>query len=79
MPKVRDPVRHRAHAAAWIAKNPEKRRAHHDVRNAIRRGEIKRKPCHCGAPAHAHHEDYGSPLDVEWLCPKHHAERHKES
>ncbi len=77
MPKARDPVRHRAHAAAWIARNPLKRAAHHAVRNAIRRGEIERQPCHCGLPAEAHHEDYAAPLDVMWLCRRHHAERHR--
>ena len=77
MPKSkRDPLRHRIHAARWIERNPVKRRAHLDVRNAIRRGEMERKPCHCGLPAEAHHEDYAAPLDVEWLCRKHHAERH---
>ncbi len=63
----------------WIAKNPTKRRAHHDIRNALRRGRMNREPCKvCGSTeAEAHHEDYSRPLDVEWLCPKHHAERHR--
>jgi len=30
------------------------------------------------ANASAHHDDYGQPLSVMWLCPRHHAERHKE-
>jgi ribosomal protein S27AE len=31
----------------------------------------------CGAKAQAHHDDYKKPLDVRWLCPKHHGEHHR--
>jgi hypothetical protein len=50
------------------------------VASAIRRGELKRQPCEiCGNPkAVAHHEDYGKPLDVNWLCRSCHSKRHKE-
>ena len=39
---------------------------------------LERKPCEvCGAEkVEAHHEDYYKPLDVNWLCKRHHAERH---
>lgn len=49
------------------------------LRNALRRGDLARAPCEkCGAaPAHAHHDNYGKPLDVRWLCAKHHYEHHK--
>jgi hypothetical protein len=59
--------------------NPDKTKAHWTVSNAIRSGKITKKPCHaCGKrQAHAHHDDYSRPLDVVWLCPKHHFERHK--
>ena len=38
-------------------------------------------PCEvCGATkAQAHHCNYSKPLDVRWLCPKHHAEWHKHN
>lgn len=46
---------------------------------AIRKGDLKRKPC-CiclNAPAQGHHEDYGRPLEVVWLCAPHHRQLHK--
>lgn len=44
----------------------------------VNAGEMDRQPCEvCGSlPTHGHHEDYGKPLDVVWLCPVHHAMRH---
>jgi ribosomal protein S27AE len=52
------------------------RAIYYEARNE---GKIKIRPCEaCGAKfAYAHHEDYTKPLRVRWLCPKHHAERHK--
>lgn len=40
---------------------------------------MKRQPCaECGRPdAQAHHEDYGKPLDVKWLCVTHHRKAHR--
>lgn len=64
--------------ARYRARYPLKRAAHHAVQTAIRNGTLTRQPCtECKAPnSHAHHEDYGKPLDVLWLCPVHHAQRH---
>jgi len=58
--------------------NPEKIKAHRKVRQAIERGEMERQPCEvCGdEPTDAHHEDYSKPLEVRWLCRKHHMEVH---
>jgi len=64
----------------WIAKNPEKRKAHHAANNAVRDGKLKKRPCEvCGTwkRVHKHHADYSKPLDVQWLCPKHHTEAHR--
>jgi hypothetical protein len=59
----------------WRPPAPEKLRA----RNLTR--TLRRVPhvCSvCGAPgAEAHHEDYNKPLEVIWLCKRHHAERHR--
>ena len=50
------------------------------LKNAIRRGAIMPRPCYvCGNPkAHAHHHDYSKPLDVVWICSRHHFEEHRD-
>jgi hypothetical protein len=64
-------------AKRYIRKNPEKRKAHQMVSNAIRDGKLLRQPCEiCGEKGHAHHEDYLKPLEVRWLCPTHHMRHH---
>lgn len=42
-------------------------------------GIIKRMPCEvCGKEkAEGHHDNYLEPLNVRWLCRKHHVEHHK--
>ncbi len=64
---------------------PERVQARDLLKKAIERGEVIRKPCEhvsedgslCGyVSSHGHHEDYSKPLDVIWLCRKHHRERH---
>jgi hypothetical protein len=66
--------------AKWHAANQHKIKAHTKVRNALCDGKLIRKPCEvCGElRAQAHHDDYSKPLDVRWLCTKHHAEAHVE-
>lgn len=61
---------------AWKKKNPEKVKAHNAVNNAIRHGRLARLSCWCGELGEAHHPDYSKPLDVVWLCKKHHEEMH---
>lgn len=60
-------------------KHPDKYRARTKLSNAIRDGKVVRQPCEvCGdLKAHGHHHDYSKPLDVKWLCPKHHGEAHR--
>lgn len=66
---------------AFVARNPAKRAAHIAVSNALRDGKLARQPCEvCGNPkSQAHHDDYGKPLDVRWLCTTHHADWHKHN
>jgi hypothetical protein len=62
-----DPALRLRHIARWL------------VSRAIKSGKLTRLPCEiCGNPeVHGHHEDYSKPLDVRWLCPKHHYEHHQ--
>lgn len=55
-----------------------KKYARAKIRNLIFKGILIRQPCEkCSLPnAHAHHDDYSKPLEVRWLCPKHHREAH---
>lgn len=65
----------------FIERNPQKRAAHILVGNALRDGKLVRQPCEkCGAiKVEAHHDDYTKPLDVRWLCKRHHAEVHTQT
>lgn len=65
-------------SSEWIARNRDKRKAHMIVAHAIEDGKLSKSPCLvCGSVrAHAHHDDYSKPLDITWLCAKHHKEVH---
>lgn len=65
-------------AKLYKKKYPERHRARNTVLSALKNGLlIKGKCAVCGdAKAEAHHEDYKKPLDVIWLCRKHHLEAH---
>lgn len=58
----------------------KKKIAREKVRYAIRKGTLKREPCEvCGVEeSEGHHTDYSKPLEVKWLCKKHHDEVHKD-
>ena len=50
------------------------------VTRAIKAGRLVRGPCAvCGVAerTEGHHPDYDKPLEVVWLCNKHHAMEHK--
>ena len=53
---------------------PEKWSARAKLRNAVKVGKIIKLPCEfCGdIKSQGHHEDYLKPLEVKWLCMKHH-------
>lgn len=55
-------------------------KAHKMVLDAIAKGVLKPQPCEkCGWKKNvdAHHDDYSKPLEVRWLCRKHHQIHHK--
>ena len=65
----------------WCERNPRKRAAEVLFANSVKSGKLARLPCEvCGSNIriHGHHESYDRRLEVRWLCPKHHSERHKE-
>jgi hypothetical protein len=62
----------------YLENYPLRRAAHIITGNAIKNGTLIKEPCLiCGDVSEAHHPDYSRPLDVVWLCVKHHKETHK--
>lgn len=77
----KDPLRLKRKAELMreiLARYPERARARRKLRTELESGRMKRGNCEvCGiANAHAHHNDYARPLEVRWLCRKHHDELH---
>lgn len=71
--------RHAEIARGYRARNPEKTLAQNRLNYAIKKGLVERQPCEkCGTGnrVHAHHDDYGRPLDVRWLCYLCHKDEH---
>lgn len=61
-----------------IKKFPEKVRARDLLRKALKSGKLTKQPCEvCGdLKVDGHHDDYGKPLEVRWLCLLHHKQHH---
>ncbi len=76
--KRRDSGRMAISFARSVLKYPEKNKARYTLHNAIATGKIIRQPCEvCGKKeSQGHHEDYSKPLEVKWLCRRHHADVH---
>ncbi|WP_068111270.1 hypothetical protein [Tropicimonas marinistellae] len=62
----------------WRKRHPKSYLAHLCVQNAMRLGVLTRQPCAvCGATkSEAHHPNYNDPLNVIWLCRRHHRALH---
>lgn len=64
--------------ANWRRSNPAKYDAHLAVQRAIKAGDLEKQTCEvCGAASvDAHHDQYEDPLQVRWLCRRHHTRFH---
>ena len=62
----------------WRRANLPKYRAHLSVHKALVSGQLERQACEvCGAETvDAHHDSYDEPLNVRWLCRRHHVKLH---
>lgn len=75
--------RARAYAStdASRARFPEKVSARQKLQAAVRSGRVKKGPCEvgieCDGEVHGHHERYDRPLEVRWLCRRHHEAVHR--
>lgn len=76
--RTKNKKRHLEFVSNYKKNNPEKATAHRLVLMAVKIGTLVREPCSvCGnLKSQAHHEDYSKPLEVKWLCQKHHSEIH---
>jgi len=70
----RNRQKHTETVRRYAKQNKDKLRARSLVNQRINRGKLKREPCIvCKNPkGEAHHPDHSKPLDVVWLCRKHH-------
>ena len=72
--------KYKAYGKMYEYKYPERRKALGAVGHGIRDGKLFKKSCMvCGTTTNvqAHHQDYNKPLDVQWLCSKHHCALHR--
>lgn len=62
----------------WQQNNKDKTSANYKVYYHKKKGVIIKQNCIiCNSnKSQAHHADYTKPLDVIWLCPKHHMQEH---
>jgi hypothetical protein len=77
-----EPEYNRSRQRIWTGPNrnpyPEKNHARDLVKTKIRQGIIIPQPCEkCGSRGQSHHDDYSKPLEIRWLCTKHHGEVHR--
>ncbi|KAA0689478.1 hypothetical protein DTW90_31375 [Neorhizobium sp. P12A] len=64
--------------ANWRRSNPGKYVAHLAVQRAVKAGDLEKQTCEvCGVVSvDAHQDQYDEPLQVRWLCRRHHTRLH---
>lgn len=74
-----NPAQYREYVRKYAYANRRARYANLLVHLAVRDGKLAKQPCEiCGnTKVDAHHDDYEHPLNVRWLCRKHHRMLHK--
>ncbi len=72
-------IKIRKYKTDWGKRNKIKVNAALKARRAVQKGRIIKLPCEvCGdVRSQGHHDDYSKPLEVRWLCQKHHKELHR--
>ena len=75
---AKHPGYHTHRKKEWYAKNKERQSVRYKVKYALKTGKLVKTPCQvCGElEVQGHHPDYSRPLEVVWLCQKHHLEIH---
>lgn len=65
---------HAEYRKKWLSKNKKRHEAHKIITALLRCGKIITHPClKCGnEKVDAHHNDYSKPLEIIWLCRRHH-------
>lgn len=71
---------HSKYQVEWRRRNPlegaakKRSQARAYLHMNVKRGKVKKQPCEvCGkTKVEAHHPDYSKPLEVRWLCQRHH-------
>jgi len=80
--KAQNRVVHSGYMSRWVKRNPLKVAAHRAVRRAIKNGSLIRpatcESCGVVEVIESHHEDYGKPLIVQWLCRECHVAVHRK-
>lgn len=65
--------------ANWRRANLTKYTAHLTVQRALMSGTLNKQGCEvcCHDIVDAHHDRYDEPLNVRWLCRRHHVRLHR--
>lgn len=72
-------VKQKMYQKSLLKVDKSKAKARSIVNNCLKRGWLIKAPCEvCGEleRVEAHHDNYTKPLEVRWLCKKHHSEHH---